>query len=65
MRLGLSFTVVCPGQPMMVEIWSAYISYTGASHVSIGNSEGHSPPASKEVTVTGKDQSTARSSQVC
>ena len=65
--LGLSFTVVCPGQPMMAEIWSAYNSYAGASHVSIGNSEGRSPPASKEVlvSVTGKDQSTARSSQVC
>ena len=22
--LGLSFIVVCPGQPMMAEIWSAY-----------------------------------------
>jgi hypothetical protein len=64
--LGLSFTVVCPGQPMMAEIWSAYNSHAGASHVSIGNSDGHSLTASKEVvvTVTGKEQSTARSSQV-
>ena len=65
-RLGLSFIVVCPGQPMMAEIWSAYNSSAGASHVSIGNSEGRSRATSKEVLVkvTGKDQSTARSSQV-
>ena len=64
--LGLSFIVVCPGQPMMAEIWSAYNSCAGASHVSIGNGDSHSQTASKEVVVavTGKDQSTARSSQV-
>ena len=42
---------------MMAEIWSTYNSYARASHVSVGNSKGHSPPVSKEdlVTVIGKD----------
>ena len=53
----LMFGVVCP--VMMAQIWSAYNSCAGASHVSI--SEGQTRAVSKEVlvTVVSKDQSLA------
>ena len=37
--LTLSFSLVCPGQPIMIEIWSAYDSYAGASHISVGHGD--------------------------
>ena len=43
--------LLCPGQPMMAEIWSAYNSYARARLISIGNGDSHSQTASKEVVV--------------